>query len=154
VNAHKDVLERDRQAVLGEPPASDGEMMEGAMASKMMAPSAKMINETPAYDLPYGVYNGKSKAYATVKAPDQTPAQFSLAANLQVAGVKTSSDAVVYLERLLLSLPLKENVRDSAERFFAKRIGGDTIDFEHSATETHLRELVHLIMSAPEYQLS
>lgn len=154
VNAHKDVLERDRQALMGAPPASDGEMMEGAMASKMVAPSAKMINATPVYDLPYGVYNGKSKAYATVKAPDQTPAKFSLAANLQVAGVKTTSDAVVYLERLLLSLPLKENARNSAGQFLAKRIGGDTIDFADSKIETHLRELVHLIMSAPEYQLS
>ncbi|NIQ94154.1 MAG: hypothetical protein GWN87_08055, partial [Desulfuromonadales bacterium] len=63
VNAHREVLERDRQAVIGQAPAGGAMMMEGGMDNSMMAPSANMINETPAYDLPYGVYNGKSKAF-------------------------------------------------------------------------------------------
>ena len=98
--------------------------------------------------------NRKSKAFETVKAPSQAPALFSLSSNLNAAGVQTVSDAVLYLERLLLRVPLKEAARNSMVKFLELRSDADTIDFDHPATEIHLREVVHLIMSTPEYQLA
>lgn len=156
VNAHVDVLKRDRQAVMGRasPVMDDSSGMEGGTENNMMAPSANMINETPAYDLPYGVYNGKSKAFETVKAPNQAPAQFRLADSLQAAEVSSATDAVLYLERLFLRLPLKTDARESLVSFLQGRIGQDTIDFTDPKIETHLREVTHLIMSTPEYQLA
>jgi hypothetical protein len=155
VNAHQEVLKRDRDAILGPMAGTANRMnMEGGEESSMMAPSAALINETPQYDLPYGVYNGKSKAYENIKAPDQSPANFSLATTLSKEGVKTASDATVYLERLLLRVPVKDDIRAGMVQFLANKIGGHQIDYTNASTEIYLRELAHVIMSSPEFQLS
>lgn len=154
VNAHKDVLKRDRDAVMGSAAAMGGTMMMEEGASRMVAPSAQLINATPEYDLPYGVYNGKSKAYETIRAPDQSPARLNLTGLLSEAGVETASDAVIYLERVLLRLPLKDDARVKITQFLVNEMGHAEIDLDNPAAESMLREVTHLIMSAPEYQLS
>lgn len=154
VNAHVDVLERDRQALLGPSQSMGGEEMADSSENAMMAPSAKMINETPDYDLPFGVFNGKSKAFEIVRPPVQAPARLSLSTALKSAGVLTTSDAVTYMERLLLRLPLSEDVRGSMAAFLTKRLGKETIPYSYPGLENDLREVMHLIMSTPEFQLA
>ena len=155
VNAHMEVLDRDREALLGTATAMGGGedmMMDGGA---MSAPSANMINETVEYDLPYGVYNGMTRAYATVRPPDQSPAQLDVAGMLRRAGGKTSRDAVLYFERRLLRMPIADSVRDSMVRFVSKNLGGQTIPLRRDSArvEETLRGLLHLLMSTPEYQL-
>jgi len=155
VNAHQEVLKRDRDAILG-PMMDNPNMMdmEGGGDTSMMALSSQLINETPQYDLPYGVYNGKSKAFENIKAPDQSPAQFSLATTLADAGVISAEDATHYLERLLLRLPVKDDIRVGMVEFIENRNGSSTLNFSDPKIEYNLRELAHLIMSSPEFQLS
>ena len=154
VNAHMEVLQRDREGIIGTAaPAVGQEKMESG-EGMMMAPSANMINETPQYDLPYGVFNGKSKAFERVKAPNQAPAQFSLSSMLRAEGIATVGEAVAYLEKRFLRLPLSKAVRDAIRTTIESNYGGAAIDFDSPATERALRETLHLIMSSPEFQLS
>jgi len=150
VNAHVDVLKRDRENVIGTAPAM---AMADSEESMMMAPSANMINEAPTYDLPYGVFNGKSKAFERVKAPSQAPAEFSLNTMLKEAGAVTVSDALTYLERRFLRLPLAPSVREAIRATIEKGNGGADLVYSLPQTELTLRELLHSIMSAPEYQV-
>ena len=121
--------------------------------SMMMAPSANMINEAPDYDLPYGVFNGKTMAFARIKAPNQEPADFSLTSMLQKAGATTVSDALTYLERRFLRLPLSTSVRATIRKTIEALNGGEDLAYALPQTEGTLRELLHSIMSSPEYQL-
>lgn len=153
VNAHMDVLERDRQALISDvgPPA-EMEMMEGG-GQMMTALSAQMINEAPTYDLPFGVFNGMSNAFRRVLPPDQSPATMSLAAMLREAEVKTVQEAVSYLEKRFLRVPLSPSVKASMNTTMMRLLGSGTISYNASHTESSLRELLHMIMSTPEYQL-
>ncbi len=152
VNAHMDVLRRDREGVISAP-GDTGEGMSDPEESMMMAPSANMINEAPAYDLPYGVFNGKTMAFARIKAPNQEPADFSLTSMLQKAGATTVSDALTYLERRFLRLPLSTSVRATIRKTIEALNGGEDLAYALPQTEGTLRELLHSIMSSPEYQL-
>ncbi len=152
VNAHMEVLQRDREGVISAPGDAE-ESMSDPEESMMMAPSANMINEAPAYDLPYGVFNGKTMAFARIKAPNQEPADFSLTSMLQKAGATTVSDALTYLERRFLRLPLSPSVRDTIRKTIEAGNGGAKLAYALPQTEGTLRELLHSIMSSPEYQL-
>lgn len=151
VNAHVEVLDRDRQILLAGTKSMAGGMSD--MGEGMMAPSSNMINETPEYDLPFGVYNGMTRAYATVLPSEQDPAKIDVAGTLKRAGATTTTEAVTYLERAFLRLPMSDPVRNSMIEFVTKRCGGEAIDYASPTVEEDLRELLHLIMSTPEYQL-
>ena len=73
---------------------------------------------------------------------------------LSEEGVKTAAEATLYLERLLLRLPVKDDIRAGMVKFLEDKVGGLEIDYTNAATEWYLRELAHLIMSSPEFQLS
>ncbi|MCH8334226.1 DUF1800 domain-containing protein, partial [Candidatus Sumerlaeota bacterium] len=157
--APKEAADRDREIVMGAAPASRGgePMMEGSAIMEggpmMKAPSATMINETPQYDLPLGVYNGMNRAFETVRPIPSDPAKLDLRAIAMSAGIATAGDALAYFERRFLRLPLEGGDRDSILAFLRESLGGDEIDFEVPGVERSLRELLHLIMSTPEYQL-
>ncbi len=60
----------------------------------------------------------------------------------------------MYLERLLLRVPLKDANRERMIAFLEDQLGQALIDFSAPGVETHLREVTHLMMSTPEYQLA
>jgi len=70
------------------------------------------------------------------------------------AGVSTDAEAVDYLARRFLRLPLQPGDRHDLIHFLAQRLGGSVLDFARADLETDLRALLHLIMSLPEYQLA
>ncbi len=162
-----EAAERDRVAVLGGAPAApgagegssmvmanSGAAMDPAPAGEgaMMAPSATMINETPRYDLPLGVYNGMNRAFRTVLPVDPSPARFSLVDMLEAAEVLTAEQAVDYLTVRFLRLALAAADRASIVEFLQRHTGGE-LDFRGAGLERRLRETLHLILSTPEYQL-
>jgi uncharacterized protein (DUF1800 family) len=172
--APKEVFERDRVAAFSggaAAGASSSMAMENAtpaetMASPtsptsmnsdggMMAPSAAMINETPQYDLPFGVYNGMNRAFHTVRPVDQEPVRLNLAGMLEQAGVETAGDAVGYLIARFLPLGLEQSEERAMTRFLTDRLAAaPALDYQATDLEQHLREVLHLILSTPEYQLS
>lgn len=143
INAVQECEDRDREAA-------------GMLASAKTgstALSASMINSAPNYDLKLGVYNGYNEAFRTVKPIPPTPAPFRLAIMTLDAGVKTPDEAVEYLVRRFLRVPLSPADRATLVAFARQKAGGDQINYESKETEHHLREVLHLIVSTPEYQL-
>ena len=79
-------------------------------------------------------------------------------------GVRTVEEAVDYFSNRFLRVPLDHVSRaelvgwtqdaiGSSEGWTRDVIGSSAIDYEIPQTETVLRELVHLIMSSPQYQV-
>ncbi len=56
--------------------------------------------------------------------------------------------------RRFVRLPIAGERRQALVSFLKKQLGGPTIDYTRYSLEKDLRELAHLIMGAPEYQLS
>ena len=149
VNAIKEAEGRDQQA---------RQMTAGAenmvMAASPPKSSAQLINSVPDYDLKLGVYNGYTKAFARVKPVPRTTARIDLTAMARSAGVKTADEMVDYFIKRFLRSPLEKGDRAALVDFLKGQWGGTQINFGAENLEQSLRALAHLIMSAPEYQLS
>ena len=65
-----------------------------------------------------------------------------------------ATGAVDNLMRRFLRVPLTGERRQTLIRFLEQQNGGPQIDYSRYRLEKDLRELLHLIMSTPEYQLS
>ena len=101
-----------------------------------------------------GVYNGARKALSSIRFDDPVPARFELAAMLRRQGVDDARGAVDYLARRFLSVSLGAADRAALVAYLEDRNGGARMDPGRAGLERDLRELLHLIMSLPEYQLT
>jgi hypothetical protein len=112
------------------------------------------LDTNPDYSLRDGLLWGLQKAFRNLKPIPRTTAQLDLCAVLRQAGVTTTDEAVDYFLRCFLRLPLEAGDRAQLVAFLREQVGGDRLDYERSDLEKALRELVHLILSTPEYQLA
>ncbi len=158
-NAEAEADERDMLAAEGyaaEMDGADAMMSEGgtmAEGGMMAAPAAKLINSAPDYDLKVGVYSAIIRSFERVKPVPPTPAQLSIAAMIRASGATTPEEAVRYLEGRFLRVPLSDGDRTALVTFATTRCG-ETIDYSSKTIEIDLRELLHAIMSTPEFQLA
>ena len=60
---------------------------------------------------------------------------------------------MAYFERRFLTVGLPEKYREELAVFLASELGTRDISSAHTYMEESLRMLLHLILSAPEYQL-
>ncbi len=151
-DAKEEAEERDKLAAMGRPNTESGGAMAMA-AGEAMSASVK-INSVPDYDLKLGVRNGYVKAFERVKETPRTSAKLNLTAMAKGAGVKTADETVDYFVLRFLRLPLADSDRAAMVDYLKKQWGGAQINFSAAAVEKSLRELVHMIMSTPEYQIS
>ncbi len=152
INARQEAEDRDKQAAMGmertsKPAADGGDMM-------MVAPSSNRLAKAPDYDLKLGVYRGYTRAYATVKPVPPTPASLSLKESAKTGGVRTAENAVDYFVTRFLSMPLDDADRTKLIAYAVKQLGGDKIDFAAATTESALRDVLYVLLSMPEFQLS
>jgi uncharacterized protein (DUF1800 family) len=131
---------------------ADGATAGGAMPGGAMTETSKLSGED--FNLFRGVFNAAVRAVAAVPAEPRRTADFNLSKMLQSAGVADAPGAVDYLMRRFLRAPITGERRQTLIRFLEQQTGGSQIDFSRYRLEKDLRELLHLIMSAPEYQLS
>jgi uncharacterized protein (DUF1800 family) len=150
-NAKEEVAERDKELSGAAPgPKNAGGMdSEGGM---MMAPLSKKIGSAPDYDLKYGVYNGYTRTFQTVKPVPPSEAVIDLKAMLRSAGAKTSADAVDYFVARFLSVPLAAADRDRIVQYATTQLGA-TLNLSAANAEQALRDVLYVILSMPEYQL-
>jgi len=100
------------------------------------------------------VFNAAVRAVRAVPPEAPREPQFDLGGMLRKAGLAEAPAAVDYLVQRFLRTPITGERRESLVRFIEKQMGGAKIDFSSYSIEKNLRELLHLILSAPEYQLS
>ncbi len=109
-------------------------------------------NET--YNVFRGVYNGGVRTFQVLKIDPPKPAAIDLAGLLRKDGARNAAAAVDSLARRFLRAPLGAADRGDLVAFLRTRLGGEAIDFAAPSLETQLRELLHLVLSLPEYQLA
>jgi uncharacterized protein (DUF1800 family) len=119
-----------------------------------MSPIKERLARNEDHNAALGVYNGFLLINERVKDVPLTPAKLDLAALVKGAGAKTVTEAVDYLALRFLRLPLTPPDRQAVIAFLQKKAGGAALDYNAPQIEQHLRETLHLLFSAPEYQLS
>jgi hypothetical protein len=107
-----------------------------------------------AVNFAWAIYNGAEKAVGALRFDVPPVASFRLAEMLASADARTADAAVEYLTHRFLSVPARDADRRALVRHLEKLTGGAQLDFESDATEKHLREVLHLILSMPEYQVT
>lgn len=112
------------------------------------------ISRTPDYNLAIGIRNGYQKAIERVTPIPRAAATIDLVSMLKRERVKTADAAVDHFSRRLLLIPIRDKDRQALIRFLKQQVGSPNISYGRPGLEVSLRQLVHLIMSMPEYQLN
>ena len=111
------------------------------------------VSNAERYNLAVGVYTGHTQANDRVKAIPRTLAQLDVVSIARGAGIETVEQAVDYFSKRFLSVPLSSQRQAAVVTFLRDANGEETLDYASDELEQTLRRLVHLILSAPEYQL-
>jgi uncharacterized protein DUF1800 len=108
------------------------------------------------YNLAVGVYVGAVQANQRVKPIPRTRAEVDFTKMIREARVQTVEGAVDYFIRRFLRTPLSEERRAAVVAFLKGELKSDKINPEAPVEnlDQALRRTVHLILSAPEYQLA
>lgn len=134
---------------------SNAEMIAKLQSIKSMSKS-KMgeVSQGEQFNLAVGVYTGHVQANDRVKPIPRTLAEVDFVSMAKGADVRTVEQAVGYFSKRFLSVPLSAKRRYAIVTFLMDENGSDQLDYRNASLEDSLRRLVHLILSAPEYQLS
>ncbi len=132
--------------------ATAGSGMTAAPAAGEKSRMSKLAN-TERYNLAVGVYTGFVEGYNRVKAIPRTPAEVDLVAMARAAKVTTADEAVDCFCRRFFSVGLNPERRQAVVAFLKGELGSDYLDYDKKDLALALRRTVHLILSAPEYQL-
>jgi hypothetical protein len=105
------------------------------------------------FNLFRGVFNAAWRSWERIGPEPRRVARFRVADWLRAAQVSDAEGAVDYLLRRFVRVPLDPDRRRSLVEFLESELAGERLDLATDRHETALRELLHLIMSCPEYQL-
>jgi uncharacterized protein (DUF1800 family) len=139
----------DIAAATNEGAAGPG-MKAGEEGGKAMA---NILADREEFNTRYASLNGWREAVRKLKPILRAPAQLSLADLALSARPKTTADVVDVMLARFLSVPIAPEARAKLIRFLDDQLGTQEIDRAVTYLEEPLRLVVHLIMSAPEYQL-
>jgi uncharacterized protein DUF1800 len=117
-----------------------------------MAESNMMVDRDEDYNTRYGGYKGMLLAFERTKIVARKPAPIDLTGMIRAAGADTVDEIVDHVVRRFLSVPLAERERRLLVDFLRNRLGSASIQ-PSEQLEDALRELLYLVLSAPEYQL-
>ncbi len=117
-----------------------------------MAESNMMVDRDEDYNTRYGGYKGNLLAFERTKLIPRNPAKLDLAAMVRAAGADTVEKVVDHFTRRFLSVALGARERGLLVEFLRGKLGSSSIA-PGAKLEDALRELLYLVLSAPEYQL-
>lgn len=148
-------LEEARQVPMDDAKAGAAPMSTSMSASKEQ-PKSRMgaISNNERYNLAVGVYTGAWQANVRVKPIRRTLAQIDFIAMVREAGGVTAQDAVDCFCRRFLNVSLNDERKGAVLSFLRSALKSDKLDYASPNLELALRRTVHLILSAPEYQLA
>jgi len=120
--------------------------------AKTMAESNMMVDRDEDYNTRYGGYKGNLLAFERTKLIPRSPAKIDLTAMVRAAGADTVDKVVDHFVRRFLSVTLGDRERGLLVEFLRGKLGSSTIQ-PGGKLEESLRELLYLVLSAPEYQM-
>jgi len=137
----------------------EGMSTAGSMAinsAQMDPPKSRMsvISNNERYNLAVGVYTGAWQANARVKPYPRKVAEVRFAPMARDGGARTVEEAVNCFCRRFLSVPLDSGRHRAVTSFLRGELKSDQLDYSDAGLEQALALTVHLILSAPEYQLN
>jgi hypothetical protein len=119
----------------------------------MMAESNAMVDRDEDYNTRYAGYKGNLLAFERTKLIPRKTATINLTTMTRSAGADTPDKIVDYFTSRFLSGPLGAPDRALLVGFIEKRLGAARAQ-AGPELEDSLRELLYLVFSLPEYQLS
>ena len=140
-------IENDDTATAGSSMSDSSDSLSNMSMFNMMAGADEDYNTR------YGSTHGWQEAFRRVKPIPRHAAQLNMTHVVTNAGLKTTTQVVDYFLGYLLRAPLAEEDRQALIDFLTQELGTDQIELTVTYLEEPVRHLVHLIMSAPEYQL-
>jgi len=111
------------------------------------------VEDRGLFDLSWAIWNGAEQAIDAVRLDGFVAGRLDLTGLVREAGANDASAAVAHLADRF-GIPLEPTAQAALAGYLAERMGGSQIDFERRETERDLRELLHLLLSLPEYQVS
>lgn len=116
------------------------------------AESNMMIDRDEDYNTRYGGYAGSVLAFKRTKLIPRQPAALNLTAMVTAARADTADRVVDHFIHRFLRVPLAEKDRAALVGFLRGKLGTSAVQ-PGATLEGALRELLYLVLSAPEYQL-
>ncbi|MGE3520793.1 MAG: DUF1800 domain-containing protein, partial [Vicinamibacterales bacterium] len=98
-------------------------------------------------------YIGWVQAARKLIPTPRNAAAIDLSAMVVASGARTTAEAVDYLLRRMLQVPVAESTREALVDFLTGELGTDQIERARTYMEDALRMTAHLVMSTPEYQI-
>jgi hypothetical protein len=129
------------------------EVEKNASSENSMSMFNMMADADEGFNTRYGSTMGYIEAFRRVKPIPRQAAQINLTQMVLKAGCHTTAEVVDYLLARFLRTPIAADDRQALVDFLTKELGTERIAPASSYLEDPVRLLVHLIMSAPEYQL-
>jgi hypothetical protein len=117
-----------------------------------MAESNMMVDRDEDYNTRYAGYKGALLAWERTKIIPRQPAAIDLTGMINAAGADTVDKVVDHFVGRFLSVPVSEKSRAVFVEFTRNALGTTTIQ-PGAKLEDTLRELLYLVLSAPEYQV-
>ncbi len=140
--------------------AMDGNGMAGQPAGdgrkqpvKAVSMFNRMADADEDFNTRYGSTHGWQTAFRRVKPIPRRAAPLDLAGMVVRAGLTDTTQVVDYFIGRLLRVPLAEEDRRALIAFLTEELGTAAIDAAATYLEEPVRQVVHLIMSTPEYQI-
>ena len=118
-----------------------------------MAMSNVLADRDEDFNTRYASYRGWQMAIEKVKPIPRRTAPIDLSAMVRANRLRTTTDVVDYFARRFLRLPLEADARARLAGFLDTELGTSQVSEAETYMEDSLRMLLHLVMSAPEYQL-
>jgi hypothetical protein len=116
------------------------------------AESNMMVERDEDYNTRYGGYAGNLMAFKRTKLIPRHTAAIDLTAMVRAARADTPERVVDHFIHRFLRVPLAEKDRAALVDFLRGRFGTSNVQ-PNGTLEGALRELLYLVLSAPEYQL-
>lgn len=118
-----------------------------------MAMANAMADRDEDFNTRYGSYKGWQMAIQRVKPTPRDTADIDLSLMVRHAGLETTTDAVDYLLGRFLNVSVDQHYRAKLIAFLDDELGTSALEEASTYMEEPLRQLVHLILSTPEYHL-
>lgn len=116
------------------------------------AESNMMVEREEDYNTRYGGYAGFQMAFKRTRLIPRRTADIDLTAMVRAARADTADKVVDHVVHRFLRVPLAPEDRAALVRFLTEKLGSSMVR-PSDTLETHLRELLYLVLSTPEYQL-
>ena len=152
-SATKPVGREGAGGTMGGAAADSGMGNAAAPAKDMTALSNQMADRDEDFNTRYASYRGWQMAIERVKPIPRSLARLDLSKMVSEAKLSSALEVISFFEKRFLSVGLDTGTKAKLANFLEVELGTKDIAAAKSYSEEALRQLLHIMLSRPEYQL-